>query len=425
MKIKLNQTFWIPGIEIRKKKEFDIKSPEGHENYLKLTKGNSEKSIDFNKGIAAPKITERTKRRGVIALHTNSFKENTPDSPWVDIIDQKDGWVIYNGDNKSSLKKAGESNGNKLIEKAFELYGSKDREKRLLAPPILIFSQENINGKKQGYRSFIGYGLVKNIDVRVQYEKKTNNVFTNYVFKIILFNLDKENGIFDWEWIDKRRDPLVSDEDTLDYAPFAWVNWVENGDFALDDSRLKIHSYKIVKTAEQTDLTKEEKRVLEKIYSHYDKKKHYFESLASLVAKRILGDDYSRGWITKRSGDGGVDFVGRLDIGKIDFGSSLVVLGQAKCTRSGISGSDLARVAARLQRGWMGIYVTTSYFTESAQKELHVDKYPIILANGKTLVQQLMLMVNEENITLEEIFQREDEWFEMNLSPKDPSKILD
>lgn len=425
MKIRFNQTFWIPSHEVRTKNELGIKSPEGHENYLKLTKGNSEKHIDFNKGIAAPKITEGSERRGVIVLHTNPFKENTPNSPWVDIVNQKDGWVIYNGDNKSSLKKAGESNGNKVVEEAFEFYGSKDREKRLLAPPILVFSQENVAGKRKGYRSFKGYGLVKDIDIRTQYEKDTNSVFTNYVFEIILFNLDKENGIFDWEWINKRRDPLVSDEDTLKYAPSAWTNWVERGDSVLEDSRQRIHSHKIIKRAEQTNLTKEERKIEKKVYSHYENKKHYFESLASLIAKRILGDEYHRGWITKRSGDGGIDFVGRLDIGKAGLGVSLVVLGQAKCTHSGINGSDLARVAARIQRGWMGVYVTTSYFTESAQKELHEDKYPIILVNGKTLVQQLMLMANEENKTVEEIFQIEDEWFEENLSPKDPSKILD
>src|SRR4029077_12744138 len=86
---------------------------------------------------------------------------------------------------------------------------------------------------------------------------------------------------------------------------------------------------------------------------------HPFEGLASYLATRIIGHGCKRGWVTKRSGAMGIDFVCRLDVG--DPGGRLsrapiVVLGQAKCQKSPISAPDLARVSARLQRGWMGAY---------------------------------------------------------------------
>ena len=89
-----------------------------------------------------------------------------------------------------------------------------------------------------------------------------------------------------------------------------------------------------------------------------------FEGMASEITGSFLNETgrYRRGWITRRGGDGGFDFVGRLDLGSIDSGLRLVVLGQAKCKAGGspaTGGLDLARTVARLDRGWVGAFVTT------------------------------------------------------------------
>jgi hypothetical protein len=65
----------------------------------------------------------------------------------------------------------------------------------------------------------------------------------------------------------------------------------------------------------------------------------------------------------------------------------LVILGQAKCKKpwssgSGVKAEELARVVARLRRGWIGSFVTTSYFTDAAQREQVIDKYPLVLIPG-------------------------------------------
>ncbi len=124
----------------------------------------------------------------------------------------------------------------------------------------------------------------------------------------------------------------------------------------------------------------------------------------------------------------GIDFVCRLDVG--DRGSQLsrapiVVLGQAKCQKKPISAPDLARVVARLQRGWMGVYVTTSVFSEPAQLELTEDKYPLVLINGKRLARELEQATVDEGLTVRELIDRETAWYQANERPYAPNRILD
>jgi hypothetical protein len=103
-----------------------------------------------------------------------------------------------------------------------------------------------------------------------------------------------------------------------------------------------------------------------------------------------MGASFHRGWVTPVGPDGGVDFVQRLDLGAGPSHTRLVVLGQAKCkkpwaTGAGVTAEELSRVVARLRRGWIGSYVTTSFFTDPAQRELVIDEYPIVLIPGLEL----------------------------------------
>jgi hypothetical protein len=143
-------------------------------------------------------------------------------------------------------------------------------------------------------------------------------------------------------------------------------------------------------------------KVLEKVYRRYDRDyKHGFQALAALVTKLVVaGEDfaYHEGWVTPEGPDGGVDFVQRLDLGRGFSSTRLVILGQAKCKKpwpratNGVNAEDLARVVARLQRGWIGAYVTTSFFTEVAQRELVADDYPIVLIPGRRVALAVEMM---------------------------------
>jgi restriction endonuclease Mrr len=112
--------------------------------------------------------------------------------------------------------------------------------------------------------------------------------------------------------------------------------------------------------------------------------------LAARVAGEVLRADgltYNDGWLTRAGGDGGLDFVGRLDVGSGGASTPMIVLGQAKCIKpqSSINAEQVARVVARLQRGWLGVYVTTGTFTRQAQIEVIDDRYPLIMISGGRL----------------------------------------
>ncbi len=124
------------------------------------------------------------------------------------------------------------------------------------------------------------------------------------------------------------------------------------------------------------------------------------EALAEVVAARVLrgsGSRYTMGWITPASSDGGSDFIGRLSVGS-DFSSAqLIVLGQAKCeiTSAPTGGRHIARTVARLRRGWLGVYVTTSYFSLAVQREVLEDAYPIVLINGLRVAREVIAAAHE------------------------------
>ena len=128
----------------------------------------------------------------------------------------------------------------------------------------------------------------------------------------------------------------------------------------------------------------------EQVVSHYKRLgayqgvgEHRFEGLASEMqaAPYASSGQYQPGWITKRAGDGGVDFVSRLDLGSGSSQWKLVVLGQAKCVSSAPPRSRVAWTWLEqwrvLDRGWVGAFVTTGDFSEQAQREVIADRFPL------------------------------------------------
>ncbi len=371
--------------------------------WMNLTKGQFEKPLNLFKGMPYFK-----KSRGITPLinfHSNPFKEDEDQTPWRDLIFQDEGRVIYNGDNYQADKKASETFGNKLVLSIIELYSSKRIEDRMKAPPIVVTRTIKKDGKT-GYREFIGFGLItKSPKLVQQYEKKTNRVFSNYQFEVALLKLlDGEK--FNWEWIDDRRNKDVLIENSNFKAPHSWKEWVNRGNETIRKNTLKIKSYRIQSEKEQSSMPVRNTQIIDELLN-----KHYpnptvdgirFEALASFITVLFFNNEkYHRGWITIGSGDRGVDFVGRLDIGDDDFSkTSIIVLGQSKRYKSAISGEKLTRVASRMTRGYIGVVVTLNTFTSQAQAEIKDDKLPIILINGKKVSELLLNYINTTSVKL-------------------------
>jgi hypothetical protein len=267
---------------------------------------------------------------------------------------------------------------------------SGDRKDRLNAPPILVFEAVPHAGRVKGQLMFHGLGVITKAELVVQRDEKSKLTFPNYVFDIALLDLAIENEELNWDWINARRNVTISLEDSLKLAPTSWRKWVDSGPASVSRLRRNVITRSVVsEKMQRPPKGSNEEAILKTIFNYYGTKKHRFEALAEFVAQEIFreqGVAYKSGWITQGGGDGGFDFVGSIDLDQ--FGSlkssRQVVLGQAKCEKltSATNGLHIARLAARLRRGWVGVYVTTSYFSVPVQREVLMDRYPVVLVDG-------------------------------------------
>ncbi|WP_226582111.1 restriction endonuclease [Halobacillus litoralis] len=295
---------------------------------------------------------------------------------WKDIFEPDRGYIKYFGDNKTPGKSPETSNNNILM-KAYEMHEDSDKEVRKKAPPILFF--ENID---TGIYKFQGFGVINKVELLSQ-KHSSGQTFTNYAFDFVVLNTREENESFDWSWINDRRNSSLTTNQMLKKAPKSWREWVNN-EKKIENIRRNVNTI-LVQPTEKQKAKNINKKVLDDIYNYYYNNKHDFEFLAAHSCKYII-DKYSTGWITKQSGDGGTDFVGRINLGSSGvLPMKIITLGQAKCIKpdAAINAENIARVVARLKRGWVGAYVTTGVFREKAQLELLNDDYPIFLINGK------------------------------------------
>ena len=414
MKIELNQIF-------------STEPTEQFESWGNLTKERFVKPLNRFKGM--PYFTASRGITPVINFHSNPFKEDENQTPWRDLIFQEEGRVIYNGDNYQASKLASSTFGNKLVLSILNLYSSLRSEDRLKAPPIIITRTINIGGKT-GYREFVGFGLITASPKLVQqYEKRTNKVFSNFQFEVTLLKLD-DGEKFNWKWIDDRRDKTISINNSLKNAPKSWIDWVKYGNDVISKNRLKIKAYRIVSEKEQSEMPAKNQFIIDELLNKYypnpTKDGIRFEALASFITKLYFNSEkYYRGWITVGSGDRGVDYVGRLDIGDDNFSkTSIIVLGQSKRYKNSISGEKLTRVASRMTRGYIGVVVTLNTFTAHAQAEIKDDKLPIILINGKKVSELLLTYMNLSGKSLKQIVEEQDEWAQENIGTEHYDSIL-
>jgi len=219
---------------------------------------------------------------------------------------------------------------------------------------------------------------------------------------------------------------------SLEHAPSSWRHWITHPQ-SLERYRRRASKLQVISKEEQTPVKgSREERALQVIYDFYSRPgmKKRFEALAQIVAVRVIGGSrgvYRSGWITPGSGDGGADFIDRLDVGEGFASTKLVVLGQAKCEKLGLptGGNHIARTVARLKRGWIGVYVTTSYFSRSVQEEIIEDSYPIIPIHGLQVASTVLAATLEGGFgSVENYLATVDETYDGLVRTRIPEEIL-
>jgi hypothetical protein len=376
-------------------------------------------------------------RRPVILIASKPHRAGSDWTPWHDELNPEVGHVRYFGDNKATLGPTPLSPpGNRAINEQFPLHRGATRADRLRAAPLLFFESLVHEGRTKGFWRFIGYGLVEQAKLTTQIDRH-DRWFVNYVFDCTLLDLAPEGLSLPRAWIAARRDPTKTLEECLAFAPESWREWVEQGDRIVDRVRQQVTRAALLNSSRQRpDSGTPAASALTTVIQHYKHLgpfsgvgEHRFEGLASEIVGTYLRDSgqYHAGWITKRAGDGGIDFVSRLDIGVGSGSLKLVILGQAKCvapSAAPASGLDLARTVARLARGWVGAFVTTGHFSEKAQQEVSADRFPLLMLNGRHVGEAVVKEAAIRGQSVEAYVRSVDADYDKRLSSRLPPEIL-
>ena len=370
-------------------------------------------------------------RRPAILIRSTPHKTGSSDTPWQDSFDVDNGHIRYFGDNKEPGNDPDSSKGNKVLLRAFQEHSSPYETQRKEAVPLIFYRAVPFNGKQKGYVEFNGFGIIRDVQLVTQYDRAKRRTFSNYIFDFTVFSLAAEFEEFSWDWVSARRNQNTSLGETQKFAPVSWQNWIKGGSKVLETARRRVSRLHTLTTQEQkpTKGSKVEK-ALNEIYEFYNGRKARFEALAARVTASVInesGNGYSQGWITAASSDGGADYYGKMTIGSGFGQAKLIVLGQAKCESpsSPTGGNHIARTVARLKRGWVGVYVTTSYFSEAVQREVIEDSYPLLLINGSRLAESCLKIVHDGGYeSLRSLLEEVDQNYEQMVQARRPEELL-
>lgn len=413
----------------------EIAYEDGLPNYYAATFTSGTTKAKLVKGInplQAVRLEGKNERMPAIIIVSSPRKAGSEDTPWENFLDVDNGYARYFGDNYKPDQDPDEANGNYRLLEQFRMHRAENRGERMKACPIVIFERPSV-----GRLLFQGIGIITNVERVMQRVPGGTTAFANYAFELAVLSLAETGDTLDWNWISKRRSPSTSDQEALALAPESWKTWVNKGNGSLTGVRRSVAKTSLVEKSEQLPpSTSTEYKDLVEIYDFYtdNKNKHGFEFLAAKIALRLFqihGRAYTHGWITKASGDGGADFVGRLDVGDGFSKLRIVVLGQAKCEKieTATGGNHIARLVSRLRRGWVGVYVTTSFFSEPVQQEVIEDRYPVMMINGKRVAQETRKMSRESGLELIDYLKMVDEEYRKHsngvaVRRLDPEQVL-
>ena len=370
-----------------------------------------------------------------ILVASSPHKVGLSETPWQDQFDVDNGRIRYYGDNRTPGRDPAMTPGNKALLSAYARHVQTEPADRSQSIPLLFFRRVRHDGKAKGFARFEGVGVVTGVELVSQYSARAGGTFANFAFDFLVMDVAREAETVDWRWINSRRDPQRELADTLEHAPHSWKRWLAAGVSVTDVVRRRVSRLLVEPKASQLPRPgTPEERILDRIYDFFRQgKRHRFEALAQTVARRVISpgaESYLMGGLTRATADQGIDFIARVDIGSGFGKAKLVVLGQAKCEKpsGGTNANDIARTVARLRRGWLGVYVTTSFFTPNAQREVIEDRYPIVLIGGLRVAGEVRAMLLERGAdtiaALDELLREVDDSYAPAIAPRDPEELL-
>jgi hypothetical protein len=294
-------------------------------------------------------------------------KTGGPHNPWEDVIDYSSAEILYWGDAKNHPSKSiDDFDGNKVLRLIYDhiLDGATD-----LVPPILHFSKP-----EKGVVRFNGLCALNRLEI--SWFDDHGSPVRNYHASLTILDCDQVSI----DWLHHRAQADLPDLlDTHPCCPSAWKAYKKGRIKPIDIWQRKIRSPE----EQLPDRNSPDQKILDQLL---ELQPFDFEKIVVAIFESLT-DVTHRVTKTGNVSDGGFDFFGQFRLPR-PLAYEIPFRGEVKRFKrtNGVDPKSVSRLVARLNRQEYGIFVTTSYFSKRAQREVLDDMYPVHLISGSDLI---------------------------------------
>ena len=304
---------------------------------------------------------------------------------WPDEIDYEQGQFIYFGDNKKPGHEIHETKkkGNLILKNTFDNLHLLNRAK---VPPFFIFTKTGKSGRDVCFRGLAVPGaqnISQTDDLIAIWKSVSGARFQNYRAIFTILN----EPIIKREWLNS----LLDEEVMSQSIPLTYKKWTLTSKY---EPLLSPSAVSHRTPEEQLPQNKIEAKYIELIKNYFVTHKngeYAFEKCASVIAqlmdKNIISCDNTRPWR-----DGGRDAIG---IYRIGFGAAYTDVEfalEAKCYKlnNSCGVKETSRLISRLRHRQFGIFITTSFVSLQAYKEIIEDRHPVLIISASDIAKLLL-----------------------------------
>lgn len=306
------------------------------------------------------------------------------ETDWPDHLDVQTGTFTYYGDNRTPGRALHETprSGNLLLQYSFAASHGTAAE-RAGVPPFLLFEKAAASGRSVRFRGLLAPGgpvLTSDDELAAIWRATGGRRFQNYRSRFTVL----DEARIPRTWI---RHLLDGGDPLTGGCPEAWRAWVEGRVYR----PLLAPSTTVIRTkADQLPDDTTGRNMLEAVREYFRGREHDFEHCAVAIW-RLMAPSTGAVDVTRPSRDGGRDAVGSYSLGPAAARILIDFALEAKCyaPSNSVGVREVSRLISRLRHRNFGVLVTTSYFHQQVQEEVHEDGHPIALVCGKDIVEVL------------------------------------
>lgn len=301
------------------------------------------------------------------------------EADWPDELDLENGRFTYFGDNRTPGHDLHAKRGNRVLEMAFRSTHAGDRSE---VPPFLLFTKAG-NGRDVVFRGLAVPGapdLGPTEDLVAIWRSRDGNRFQNYRATFTVLDAPRIPRAVIGRWKIGERVPPGS--------PEAWERWALGG--AIRPLLAPRNQAWRRRDEQLPPPGSSQARLLARLVRHFKEHprgEYAFEPCAAELVRMLDGNvrscDLTRPWR-----DGGYDARGTYHIGLPGNGIGVEFALEAKCKQadSGSGVKETSRLVSRLRHRQFGFFVTTSYVSEQAYRELVDDLHPVLVLAGADII---------------------------------------